>query len=155
MPTIAIDPWYLYTVSQYCDEQVPNGEGGYEPRFTCNVYLQNPGSVYEVLNALASCFRGLVYYSQGKLYLTQDRAQIPVQQFSEANVIQEVDDNGVVTSPCFTYNGTAKTARKSVVLANWDDPNQSYSSVTEYLQDDTLLERFGYNPIDLLRDRKS
>jgi predicted phage tail protein len=149
MPTIAIDPWYLYTVSQYCDEQVPNGEGGYEPRFTCNVYLQNPGSVYEVLNALASCFRGLVYYSQGKLYLTQDRAQIPVQQFSEANVIQEVDDNGVVTSPCFTYNGTAKTARKSVVLANWDDPNQSYSSVTEYLQDDTLLERFGYNPIDL------
>ena len=149
MPTIAVDPWYLYTVSQYCDEQVPDGAGGYEPRFTCNVYLQNPGSVYEVLNALASCFRGLVYYSQGKLYLTQDRAQIPVQQFSEANVIQEVDDAGTVTSPCFTYNGTAKTARKSVVLANWDDPNQSYSSVTEYMQDDTLLERFGYNPIDL------
>ena len=149
MPSIAIDPWYLYTVSQYCDELVPDGEGGTEPRFTCNVYLQNPGSVYEVLNALASCFRGLIYYSQGKLYLTQDRAQIPVQQFSEANVIQEVDDNGVVTSPCFTYNGTAKTARKSVVLANWDDPDQSYSSVTEYMQDDTLLERFGYNPIDL------
>lgn len=149
MPSIAIDPWYLYTVSQYCDEQVPNGEGGYEPRFTCNVYLQNPGSVYEVLNALASCFRGLIYYSQGKLFLTQDRAQLPVQQFSEANVIQEVDDSGQVTSPCFTYSGTAKTARKSVVLANWDDPNQVYSSVTEYLQDDVLLEKFGYNPIDL------
>lgn len=149
MPSIAIDPWYLYTVSQYCDELVPDGMGGTEPRFTCNVYLQNPGSVYEVLNALASCFRGLVYYSQGKLYLTQDRAQNPVQQFSEANVIQEVDDNGTITAPCFSYTGTAKTARKSVVLANWDDPEQSYSSVTEYLQDDTLLERFGYNPIDL------
>ena len=149
MPTIAVDPWYLYTVSQYCDEMVPDGSGGSEPRFTCNVYLQNPGGVYEVLNALASCFRGLIYYSQGKLYLTQDRAQLPVQQFSEANVIQEVDDNGNVTAPCFTYTGTAKTARKSVVLANWDDPNQVYSSVTEYLQDDELLERFGYNPIDL------
>jgi predicted phage tail protein len=149
MPTVAIDPWYLYTVSQYCDEMVDNGQGGLEPRFTCNVYLQNPGGVYEVLNALASCFRGLVYYSQGKLYLTQDRQQIPVQQFSEANVIQEVDDNGNVTAPCFNYTGTAKTARKSVVLANWDDPNQVYSSVTEYLQDDQLLERFGYNPIDL------
>lgn len=149
MPTIAIDPWYLYTVSQYCDEMVDDGQGGLEPRFTCNVYLQNPGGVYEVLNALASCFRGLIYYSQGKLYLTQDRAQLPVQQFSEANVIQEVDDNGNVTSPCFTYTGTAKTARKSVVLANWDDPNQIYSSVTEYLQDDELLERFGYNPVDL------
>jgi hypothetical protein len=149
VPTIAIDPWYLYTISQYCDEPVPDGAGGTEPRFTCNVYLQNPGSVYEVLNALASCFRGLVYCSEGKLYLTQDRLQQPVQQFSEANVIQEVNDSGQVTSPCFNYTGTAKTARKTVVLANWDDPNQVYSSVSEYLQDDTLLERFGYNPIDL------
>jgi predicted phage tail protein len=149
VPTIAVDPWYLYTISQYCDEPVPDGAGGTEPRFTCNVYLQNPGSVYEVLNALASCFRGLVYCSEGKLYLTQDRLQQPVQQFSEANVIQEVNDSGQVTSPCFNYTGTAKTARKTVVLANWDDPNQVYSSVSEYLQDDTLLERFGYNPIDL------
>ena len=149
MPSIAIDPWYLYTISQYCDELVPDGNGSVEPRFTCNVYLQNPGGVYEVLNALASCFRGLIYYSQGKLHLTQDRLQLPVQQFSESNVIQEVDESGAVTSPCFTYTGTAKAARKSVVLANWDDPSQVYSSVTEYLQDDELLERFGYNPIDL------
>ena len=147
--SIAIDPWYLYTVSQYCDELVPDGAGGYEPRFTCNVYLQNPGGVYEVLNALASCFRGLIYYSEGQLYLTQDRAQLPVQQFSEANVIQDVGENGEVSSPCFNYSGTARTARKTVVLANWDDPNQVYSSVTEYQQDDQLLERFGYNPIDL------
>jgi len=146
---ISIDPWYLYTVSQYCDELVPDGNGGTEPRFTCNVYLQNAGSVYEVLNSLASCFRGLIYYSQGQLFLTQDREQLPVQQFSEANVIQEVDDSGQVISPCFTYTGTARGARKSVVLANWDDPNQAYSSVTEYQQDDALLETFGYNPIDL------
>jgi len=146
---ISIDPWYLYTVSQYCDELVPDGNGGTEPRFTCNVYLQNAGSVYEVLNGLASCFRGLIYYSQGQLFLTQDREQLPVQQFSEANVMQEVDDSGQVTSPCFTYTGTARGARKSVVLANWDDPNQAYSSVTEYQQDDALLETFGYNPIDL------
>ena len=149
VPNISIDPWYLYTISQYCDELVDNGIGGTEPRFTCNVYLQNAGSVYEVLNGLASCFRGLIYYSQGQLFLSQDREQLPVQQFSEANVIQEVDDSGQVTSPCFTYTGTARGARKSVVLANWDDPNQSYASVTEYQQDDALLESFGYNPIDL------
>ena len=149
VPNISIDPWYLYSVSQYCDELVDNGIGGTEPRFTCNVYLQNVGSVYEVLNGLASCFRGLIYYSQGQLFLTQDREQVPVQQFSEANVIQEVDDNGTVTSPCFSYTGTAKTARKSVVIANWDDPNQAYSSVTEYMQDDVLLEKLGYNPVDL------
>lgn len=149
VPGITIDPWYLYTISQYCDELVPNGLGGTEPRFTCNVFLQNAGSVYDVLNGLASCFRGLIYYSQGKLFLSQDREQEPVQQFSEANVIQEVDDSGQVTAPCFTYTGTARSARKSVVLANWDDPNQAYSSVTEYQQDDVLLEKFGYNPIDL------
>lgn len=149
VPNISIDPWYLYTVSQYCDELVPNGLGGTEPRFTCNVYLQNAGTVYEVLNGLASCFRGLIYYSQGQLFLTQDREQEPVQQFSEANVIQEVDDAGNVTAPCFSYTGAARSARKSVVIANWDDPNQAYSSVTEYQQDDVLLEQLGYNPIDL------
>ena len=149
VPTIAIDPWYLYTVSQYCDELVPNGAGGYEPRFTCNVYLQNAGSVYEVLNSLASVFRGLIYYAEGQLYITQDRPQLPVQQFSEANVIQEVDESGRVTAPCFTYNSSAKTARKTVCIANWDDPAQGYSSVVEYLQDDVLLERLGYNPVDL------
>ena len=147
--SIAVDPWYLYTVSQYCDESVPNGSGGTEPRFTCNVYLQNPGSVYDVLNALASCFRGLIYYSEGELYLTQDRASDPVQQFSEANVIQDVADNGEVSSPCFNYSGSARAARKTVVLANWDDPNQVYSSVTEYQQDDELLDKLGYNPVDL------
>jgi predicted phage tail protein len=147
--SISIDPWYLYSVSQHCDELVSNGAGGTEPRFTCNVYLQNAGGVYEVLNALASCFRGLIYYSEGQLYLTQDREQLPVQQFSEANVIQDVAENGEVASPCFTYSGSARAARKTVVLANWDDPNQAYSSVTEYQQDDELLERFGYNPVDL------
>jgi predicted phage tail protein len=149
VPGITADKWYLYTVSQYCDEMVPDGLGGTEPRFTCNVYLQNAGSVYEVLNAMASIFRGMVYYSQGKLYATQDREQIPVQQFTEANVIQEVDESGTVTSPCFTYVGSSKTARKSVVMANWDDPAQQYNSVVEYLQDDALLTKFGYNPIDL------
>ena len=147
--SIAIDPWYLYTVSQYCDELVPNGGGGTEPRFTCNVYLQNPGSVYQVLNSLASCFRGLLYYSEGELYLTQDREQDVVQQFSEANVIQDVAENGEVSSPCFSYTGSARSARKTVVLANWDDPTQVYSSVTEYQQDDELLDKFGYNPVDL------
>ena len=149
VPGITADKWYLYTVSQYCDELVPNGIGGTEPRFTCNVYLQNAGSVYEILNAMASVFRGMVYYSEGKLYATQDREQIPVQQFTEANVIQEVDESGNVTAPCFTYVGSSKTARKSVVMANWDDPSQQYNSVTEYLQDDALLTKFGYNPIDL------
>lgn len=149
LPQISIDPFYLYTVSQYCDELVPNGLGGQEPRFRCNLFLQNTGSVFEVLNSLASVFRGLLYYEGGKLYVTQDRPGVPVQQFSEANVIQEVDDRGIVTSPCFSYAGSSRTARKSVVLANWDDPEQRFNSVVEYQQDDELLTRFGYNPIDL------
>ena len=139
--TLAIDPWYLYAISQYCDEMVPDGQGGTEPRFTCNVYLQNAGAVFEVLNSLASVFRGLIYYADNRLYLTQDRPQVPVQQFSEANVIQETDESGQVTTPCFTYSSSARTARKTVCIANWDDPQQSYSSVVEYLQDDELLQR--------------
>jgi predicted phage tail protein len=147
--SIAIDPWFLYTISQYCDELVYDGQGGTEPRFTCNVYLQNAGGVFEVLNSLASIFRGLIYYADNKLYLTQDRPQPPAQQFSEANVIQEVGEDGQVTGPCFNYSSSARTARKTVCIANWDDPAQNYSSVVEYLQDDELLQRLGYNPVDL------
>lgn len=149
LPSADCDPWYLYTVSQYCDELVPDGFGGTEPRFTCNVYLQNEGSVFEAINSFASIFRGLVYYNEGKLFVTQDRPSLPAQQFSEANVIQEVDDNGLVTSPCFSYSGSSRTARRSVVLVNWDDPLQDFSSAVEYLQDDELLRQFGYLPIDL------
>lgn len=149
LPGFDVDRWTLYQISQYCDELVPNGQGGTEPRFRCNVYLQNSGGVFEVLNGLASVFRGLISYAEGKLFLTQDRPGVPVQQFSEANVIQEVDDNGLVTSPCFVYQGTSRTARKSVVLASWDDPAQNFNQVTEYLQDDELLKRFGYLPTDL------
>lgn len=146
---LELDKWSLYTISQYCDENVFDGKGGYEPRFTCNVYLQNPGSVYQVLNSLASCFRGLLYYNAGELYVTQDRAQVPVQQFSEANVIQDVDESGKVVRPCFSYVGSARAARKTVCIASWDDPTQNYAAVAEYQQDDVLLERFGYNPVDL------
>lgn len=144
-----VDKWSLYEISRYCDELVPNGKGGTEPRYRCNVYLQNSGSVFEVLNGLASVFRGLIYNDGGTIHVTQDRAGTPVQQFSEANVIQEVDESGRVTSPCFSYSGSSRTARKSVVLVNWDDPDQNYNSVVEYLQDDELLRKFGYNPIDL------
>lgn len=144
-----VDPWYLYSVARYCDELVSDGQGGTEPRFRCNVYLQNEGNVFEVLNSLASCFRGMLHYAEGKIFVTQDRPATPVQQFSEANVIQEVDQNGHVTTPSFVYQGTSRTARKSVVLASWDDPDQYYNNVTEYLQDDELLKRFGYLPTDL------
>jgi Putative phage tail protein len=149
LPTIDCDRWYLYSVSRYCDQFVPNGLGGTEPRFRCNVFLQNQGTIFETLNALASVFRGLIYYESGLLYLTQDRPGEAVQTFTEANVIQETDDTGQVTNPCFTYTGASRTARKSVVIANWDDPLQNYNSVVEYQQDDELLRRFGYNPIDL------
>lgn len=149
LPSADVDKWNLYSISQYCDELVPNGFGGTEPRFRCNLYLQNEGSVFEVINALSSVFRGLTYYNEGKLFVSQDRPSSPVQQFSEANTIQEVDENGNVTSPCFSYSSSSRTARRSVVLANWDDPLQDYNSVIEYLQDDELLRQFGYLPIDL------
>ena len=146
---ISVDKWHLKSVADYCDELIDNAAGGQEPRFTCNVYLQNAGSVFQVLNAIASVFRGALYYSNGQLFVSQDRPQQPVQQFSPANVIEKVDRDGQVVSPAFTYTASARAARKTVVLADWDDPNQEYSSVKEYLQDDELLQRYGFNPVDL------
>ena len=146
---ISCDKWHLKSVADYCDELIDDAAGQQEPRFTCNVYLQNAGSVFQVLNAIASVFRGALYYSNGQLFVSQDRPQEPVQQFSPANVIEKVDRDGNVVSPAFTYTASARAARKTVVLADWDDPDQEFSSVKEYLQDDELLQRYGFNPIDL------
>ncbi len=149
VPDIDIDKWYLSSVAAYCDELVDDGAGSQEPRFSCNVYLQNAGSVFSVLRGLSSIFRASIYYSTGQLFVSQDRPTLPVQQFSPANVIEEMDDDGRVVGNAFNYSGSARGARKSVCIASWDDPDQNFDAVVEYRQDDELLQKYGFNPLDL------
>lgn len=144
-----IDEYSLYSIAQYCDELVPDGKGGREPRLTFNAYITDQGEAYEVLNSLASSFRGMLYFLEGTIFAVQDKPKQITKIFSPANVIQEVDEQGNITSPPFTYEGTARKARKTVALVTWNDPDDFYKAKVEYVEDREGIERYGYHTVEI------
>ena len=111
-----IDKWSLYTLGQYCDEMVSDGQGGTEPRFTCNVYLQKQADAYQVLQNIAGIFRGMSYWNGEKIFADADVPQDPVYTFSRANVIDGQ----------FEYTGTRARDRHTLARVAWDNPLNSY-----------------------------
>ncbi len=133
VPAAQVDKWALYTVSQYCDEQVNDGFGGLEPRFTCNVYLQSRQEAFKVINDLASVFRGMVYWSSGSLTVSQDAPKDAVALYTQANVV-----NGQ-----FIYSGASAKAKHTVALVTWNDPDDQYRQKIEYVENATQIARLG------------
>lgn len=144
-----VDRYSLYSIAQYCDELVSDGKGGLEPRLTFNAYVTDRGGAYEILNAMASAFRGMLYFSEGNIVAIQDKPKPISKIFSSANVLQKTDDNGEMSEPPFTYEGTARKARKTVALVSWNDPEDQYKAKTEYVEDREGLDRYGYHEIEL------
>lgn len=144
-----VDKYSLYSIAQYCDELVPDGQGGLEPRLTFNAYITDRGEAYDVLNAMATVFRGMLYFAEGTIVAIQDKPKPLTKIFSPANVIQQVDDNGNVTEPPFIYEGTARKARKTVALVSWNDPSDQYKAKTEYIEDRDGIERYGYHEVEI------
>ena len=144
-----IDIYSLLPIAKYCDEMVPDGRGGMEKRFTFNAYINNREDAFQVLNALASAFRGMLYYAQGQIIATQDVAKQSSKLFSPSNVVVEMDGNGNVTAPPFVYEGTARKARKTVALVSWNDRNDRYKGKIEYVEDRVGIERYGYRETDV------
>lgn len=128
-----VDKWALYTIGKYCDEIVPDGFGGSEPRFTCNLYMQTREEAYRVVNALASIFRGLAFWAGGGMTATHDAPADPIALFTAANVI-----NGE-----FQYTGSSKKARHTVALVTWNDPSKAFRQEIEYVEDQAGIARYG------------
>jgi predicted phage tail protein len=128
-----VDKWSLYQIAQYCDGTVPDGFGGFEPRFTCNLYIQEQREAFQVLQDLASVFRGMIYMGGGLVVPTQDSPSDPVGLFSAANV---VDGR-------FSYSGSSLKTRHTVALVYWNDPDDFYISKPEYVEDTDGIERYG------------
>jgi predicted phage tail protein len=133
LPAAQIDKFTLYAIAQYCDELVPDGFGGTEPRYTCNVYLQNQDEAYTLINRMASIFRGMPYWSSGAITLGYDAPSDPVYQFTNANVL-----NGD-----FNYIGSSKSTRHTVALVTWNDPEDLYKQKVEYVEDKDGIARYG------------
>jgi predicted phage tail protein len=144
-----VDKFALYAIGQYCDQRVPNGRGGTEPRFTFNAYITSRGEAYDVLNSIAASFRGMLYYQAGSIVPVQDVPKAVTKIFTPANVIQQQNENGEVTEPPFTYEGTARKARKTIALVSWNDPDDFYKEKIEYVEDRDGLDRYGYNELQI------
>jgi predicted phage tail protein len=140
IPESQVDKWALYRVAKYCDELVPNGLGGYEPRFTCNLYLQTREQAYKVVQDMASVFRGMAYWSGGAITVTQDAPQDPVYQFTAANVVDGE----------FAYQGSSAKARHTVALVSWVDPDDFYRQKVEYVEDLAGIARYGVVQADVV-----
>jgi predicted phage tail protein len=139
-PESQVDKWALYRVAKYCDELVPNGLGGYEPRFTCNLYLQTREQAYKVVQDMASVFRGMAYWSGCAITVTQDAPQDPIYQFTAANVVDGE----------FAYQGSSAKARHTVALVSWVDPDDFYRQKVEYVEDLAGIARYGVVQADVV-----
>lgn len=128
-----IDKWTLYTIGQYCDTVVPDGFGGYEPRFRCNVYFQTQAEAFKVVQDLATVFCGMVFWSSGLIVPVQDAPADPVAIFTNANVVDGL----------FQYSGTSLKTRHSVALVTWNDPANFYKQKIEYVEDAAAILRYG------------
>lgn len=140
-----LDKAAFYQIGKYCDELVPDGFGGFEPRFVCNAYLDQADDAYNVLNTLASVFRGMVYWSNGLITATQDSPTNYTRYYGEENTLQEVDDQGNITKPNFNYAGTGSKARHTVVLVTYFDKDDFHKQKIEVVQDLEAVARYGYH----------
>lgn len=131
--TSQVDKWSLYSIGRYCDELVPNGFGGFEPRFTCNMYLQTREEAYKVISDMAAIFRGMAFWASGSVTAVQDAPSTPVALFTPSNVIDGM----------FTYSGSSLKARHTVALVTWSDMDDLGRQHVEYVEDPEGIERYG------------
>lgn len=114
IPYTSVNKWALYSIGRFCDGLVPNGRGGMEPRFTCNINITEQLQAQAMLTSLASVFRGFTIWNGGELTFIGDMPQDPVGLYTNANVI-----NGR-----FTYAGADLYAKHNQAVVQWRDQTQ-------------------------------
>nr|WP_313091166.1 phage tail protein [Moraxella sp. CTOTU48268] len=134
-----IDKWSLYALAQYCDQQVSDGKGGNEPRFSVNVYLQAQQDAFSVLQSLASIFRAMSYWQGEQIVLDADLPKDPVYTFSRANVVGGE----------FSYTGTRARDRHTIAKVAWDNPEQKFKTEYEFVRDEAAIAKYGVKVLDL------
>ena len=130
-----VDKWTLYQIARYCDQMIPDGYGGTEPRFTCNLWLTEQRSAYDVLSDLCSIFRAIPVWTGTTLTFIMDRPSDPVWTYTNANVI-----NGE-----FTRQYSALKSRHNAIQVEYKDKDNNYDTAIEYVSDDALIRKHGLN----------
>lgn len=136
-----VDKWELYRISQYCDQLVPNGLGGVEPRFLCDINLQGRADAWSLLRDIAGIYRGMTYWAQGQLVMQADmpRAQDFDYVFTRSNVIDGK----------FSYGSASAKTRYTRALVSYDNPANNYDTDVIPYADLDLQRRYGDRPTEL------
>ncbi|HBO8626376.1 TPA: host specificity protein J, partial [Pseudomonas aeruginosa] len=136
-----VDRWEMYRISQYCDQLVPDGKGGQEPRHTCNLNLQSRAGAWELLRDLTAIYRGMAYWAQGQLKIQADipRATDVDFAYTRANVIDGR----------FSYGSASERTRYSRALVSYDNPANNYDTDVAAATDKRLQRRYGDNPVEV------
>ena len=131
----SVDKWALYQIAQYCDQMIPDGFGGREPRFTCNLWLTEQRSAYDVLSDLCSIFRAIPVWNGTELTFIMDRPSDPVWTYTNANVV----------GGQFSRQYSAMKARHNAIQVEYKDAENHYENTIEYISDDEQIRKFGLN----------
>lgn len=129
-----INRWALYRIAQYCDQLVPDGKGGQEPRFTCNLYLQKQADAWAVLQDLAAIFHGLAYWDGNQITVNADMPQDPVYNYATSQIIGD----GAIK-----YVGSKWRDRNSLAMVSFDDPDQDFETDKEPVFDEDAVAEYG------------
>lgn len=135
LPVFTADKWTLYQIAQYCDQLVPDGFGGQEPRFTCNLYKTEQSPAYEFISNLCSIFRAVQVWQGQQLTFIMDRPADPVWTYTNTNV-----EKGE-----FNYTYSAKKSRHNAIQVEYADKDNAYERAIEYVSDDESIRKNGLN----------
>ena len=136
-----INIWELYKIGRSCDAVdkdgvfvgVSNGYGGKEPRYSINIILADKINIFDTLNAIASVFRGNIFYSNSYIDFTDDRLKIPIMEFSNSNV-----KDGI-----FSYTNSRKDEEFNVVEVSYLDENDGFKPKIEYVENSDDIRKRG------------
>ncbi len=136
-----VDKWELYRISQYCDQLVPDGKGGQEPRFICNLNLQSKADAWSLLRDISAIYRGMTYWAQGQVFTLADMPRATDFDFAytRANVIDGK----------FTYSSASERTRYTRALISYDNPANNYDTDVTAVTDQKLQRRYGDNPLEI------
>lgn len=140
LPNELVNKWALYRIAQYCDQLVPDGFGGFEPRFTCNITLQTQNDALRVMQDLATVFRGIIYANGGTITAVGDMPEDPVYTYTPANVIDGK----------FVYSGSSRKVRHTVALVSWNDLSDFGRAKVEYVDDPEGIARYGVQQTEII-----
>ncbi|PHM60491.1 host specificity protein [Xenorhabdus stockiae] len=136
---LSLAKWDLYRIAQYCDQSVPDGKGGTEPRHTCNVYIQSQEEAWTVLRDIAGIFRGMTYWANNNMNVLADMPRDVDYLYTRANV----------RDGKFVYSSASEKTHYSTAMVSWSDPQNGYQDAVEPVFDHRLIRRFQVRQADV------